>query len=543
MTDIEISKSIELNNINEIASKINLSSDNIEMYGKHKAKIDEKSINFSNDKNDGKLILVTAINPTPYGEGKTTVTIGLGDGLNKIGKNAMITLREPSLGPVFGTKGGATGGGYSQVAPMDEINLHFTGDIHAIESANNLLCAAIDNSIFQGNKLDIDPEQIIVKRSMDMNDRALREIEIAKGKNNGTVRKDGFNITVASEVMAIFCLAKNMQDLKDRLSNMLVAYKKDGSPVYARDLEVVGSMCALLKDAIKPNLVQTLEHSPALIHGGPFANIAHGTNSIIATKLAMRLSDYIVTEAGFGSDLGCEKFLDIVCRNNNISPSCIVLVATIRALKYNGNEKLEDGICNLEKHIENVKKFNIPMIVCLNKFDTDTLEEINLIKEVCKKYEVEFEISEGYTKGSEGTTELAKKVVSICDEENAKLNFLYAVNDSIKNKIEIIAKEIYGAGRVVYKEEAEKNISKLEELNLDKKCICIAKTPMSLSDDPEKLGRPENYDFTITDVKVSNGADFIVCYAGNVMTMPGLREEAAYKKIDVDDNGNIIGLF
>lgn len=543
MTDIEISKSIELKNINEIASKINLSSDNIEMYGKYKAKIDEKSINFSNDKNDGKLILVTAINPTPYGEGKTTVTIGLGDGLNKIGKNAMITLREPSLGPVFGTKGGATGGGYSQVAPMDEINLHFTGDIHAIESANNLLCAAIDNSIFQGNKLDIDPEQIIIKRSMDMNDRALREIEIAKGKNNGTVRKDGFNITVASEVMAIFCLAKNMQDLKDRLSNMLVAYKKDGSPVYARDLEVVGSMCALLKDAIKPNLVQTLEHSPALIHGGPFANIAHGTNSIIATKLAMRLSDYVVTEAGFGSDLGCEKFLDIVCRNNNISPSCIVLVATVRALKYNGNEKLEDGICNLEKHIENVKKFNIPMIVCLNKFDTDTLEEINLIKEVCKKYEVEFEISEGYAKGSEGTTELAKKVVSICDKENTKLNFLYTVNESIKNKIEIIAKEIYGAGRVVYKEEAEKNISKLEELNLDKKCICIAKTPMSLSDDPEKLGRPEEYDFTITDVKVSNGADFIVCYAGNVMTMPGLREEAAYKKIDVDDNGNITGLF
>ncbi|MCQ2978295.1 MAG: formate--tetrahydrofolate ligase [Clostridia bacterium] len=550
MTDLEIARSIEEKNITSVASKYNLNESNLKLYGTNVAKVKLNTIDDIN--NNGKVILVTAINPTPFGEGKTTVTIGLGDALNALNENAIICLREPSLGPVFGIKGGATGGGRSQVIPMDEINLHFTGDLHAIESANNLLCAALDNSIYQSNELDIDINNIVIKRAMDMNDRSLRETIVGIGDKNGIERKDGYNITVASEVMAAYCLAKDIFDLKEKLGNIIVAYNNSGNPVYARDLNVHGAMTALLKDAINPNIVQTLEGNMAIIHGGPFANIAHGCNSIIATNLARKLGNYVVCEAGFGSDLGAEKFFDIKCRLNDINPSLTVLVATTRAIKYNGNgddfDALKRGIVNLERHIENLKKFNVPIVVALNKFSDDNPEELKYIKDICMVHNVSFEIANGYSEGSDGCLSLARCCIDQIKfyEETVpdrKLNFMYDVNDSIYQKINRVAHEIYRAGKINYTDKAISDIEKLERLNLDKKPICIAKTQMSFSDDPKLLGAPEGYDFTIREVNVSNGAGFIVCIAGNIMTMPGLSKDAAYKKIDIDNEGNIIGIF
>ena len=555
LSDIQIAQQTPCLPITEIAKKLNIDADDLEMYGKYKAKLPLSLNKKYADRENGKLILVTAINPTPAGEGKTTITVGLGQAMNKIGKNACIALREPSMGPVFGVKGGAAGGGYSQVIPMEDINLHFTGDMHAITAANNLLCAIIDNHMQQGNDLKIDQRRILFKRCLDMNDRALRNVIVGLGgKVNGVPREDGFMITVASEIMAILCLATDIEDLKTRLGNILVAYTLDNEPVYARDLNAVGSMAALLKDAIKPNLVQTLENTPAIMHGGPFANIAHGCNSVTATKLALKLADYCITEAGFGADLGAEKFLDIKCRHAGLKPECIVVVATIRALKYNGGvaradlqeenvEALKKGIVNLKTHIENMRKYDVPVVVAINKFHTDTDAEIAYIKEFCKEMKVPVSLAEVFAKGGEGGMDLAEKVCAVIDEGKADFHPLYDEKLSIKEKLNTIAKEIYRADGVIFTAAAEKAIKDIENLGKDKLPICVAKTQYSLSDDPTKLGKPENFTMTVREVKLSAGAGFIVCLTGDIMTMPGLPKVPAAYKIDVDADGKIDGLF
>lgn len=542
MTDIEIAKSSKKKNIMDIAQKLGIEN-NIELYGNFKAKINYKEI--SSNKN-GKLILVTSINPTPYGEGKTTVSIGLNDGLNKLEKNSVAVLREPSLGPVFGIKGGATGGGYSQVIPMEDINLHFTGDMHAIETANNLISAAIDNHIYFGNSLKIDLNRICFRRCMDMNDRALRKVKLSN-------RDESFNITAASEVMSILCLSNDFNELKKKLSNILVAYDVDDKPIYTRDFKLEGSLAVILKDAIKPNLVQTLENNPVIIHGGPFANIAHGCNSIIATKLGLSLSDYVVTEAGFGSDLGAEKFLDIKCRYAGIEPNCIVIVVTIKALKYNALvskeeilkpniDALKKGIINLDAHIDNMLKYTSNLVVALNKYDTDTNEEINYIKEYVEARGVQFAINDSYVSGGNGAIDLANKVVDIC-ENKCDFKLLYDINLSIVEKINKIAKEIYHANKVYYTDESLVKIKNIEKIGYGNLPICIAKTQYSISDDPSKLGYPKNYEVTVKDVNVYTGAGFVVVYLGNIMTMPGLSKHANYENIDIDDNYNIKGIF
>ena len=554
LTDIEIAQQCAMKPITEIASELNIRPEELEPYGHYKAKLSDSLFDRLADRPNGKLVLVTAINPTPAGEGKTTTTVGLGQAMKKIGKNAIIALREPSLGPVFGIKGGAAGGGYAQVVPMEDINLHFTGDMHAITAANNLLCAILDNHLQQGNELGIDPRRVLFKRCMDMNDRALRNTIVGLGgKANGVVREDGFQITVASEVMAILCLAADLQDLKERLGNILVAYTYDNKPVYAKDLKVNGSMAVLLKDAIKPNLVQTLENTPALMHGGPFANIAHGCNSVRATKLALKLADYTITEAGFGSDLGAEKFLDIKCRYAGIAPSAIVVVATLRALKYNGGvpkadtakpnvEALKAGLCNLAAHVENMKKFGVPVVVAINHFLTDTDEEIEVLENYCRENDVEFALSDVFAKGGEGGKELAEKVVKAC-EKPANFAPIYSLDLSIKEKIETIAKEIYGADGVDYSASASKAIADIEKLGYSKLPVCMAKTQYSLSDDANKLGRPTGFRINIREVKVSAGAGFVVALAGAIMTIPGLGKDPAAYRIDIDADGQIHGLF
>ena len=551
LTDIEIAKQADIKPISDIAEKLGISADELEFYGKYKAKLPLSLLKKYENKEDGKLILVTAINPTPAGEGKTTVTVGLGEAMNRIGKKAVIALREPSMGPVFGIKGGAAGGGYAQVIPMEDINLHFTGDMHAITAANNLLCAIIDNHIQQGNELRIDPRRILFKRCLDMNDRALRNVVIGLGgKVNGVPREDGFMITVASEIMAILCLSSGIKDLKDRLGSILTAYTYDGTPVYARDLNAVGSMAALLKDAIKPNLVQTLENTPALMHGGPFANIAHGCNSVTATRLALKLGDYCITEAGFGA----EKFLDIKCRCAGLKPSCVVIVATIRALKYNGGVPkaelskentvaLKNGIVNLETHIENMRKYGLPVVVAINRFATDTEAEIETIEAFCKEKDVPVSLTEVFARGGEGGKELAEKVVKTIETKEAHFKPIYDEKLSIKEKLNVLAKEIYRAGDVVFTSNAEKAISEIEKLGKDKLPICVAKTQYSLSDDPQKLGSPKGFTLTVRDVRLSAGAGFIVALTGDIMTMPGLPKQPAAYKIDVDDDGNVSGLF
>ena len=555
LSDIEIAQKAKCLPIKEIAKSLSIEEDDLELYGKYKAKLPLSLVDKYSDRPDGKLILVTAINPTPAGEGKTTVTVGLGEAMSKIGKNAVIALREPSMGPVFGIKGGAAGGGYAQVIPMEDINLHFTGDMHAITAANNLLCAIIDNHIQQGNELSIDPRRILFKRCLDMNDRALRNVIVGLGgKLNGVPREDGFMITVASEVMAILCLASDIDDLKLRLGRILVAYTYDGKPVYAKDLQVVGAMAALLKDAIKPNLVQTLENTPALMHGGPFANIAHGCNSVTATKLGLKLADYCITEAGFGADLGAEKFLDIKCRYAGLKPSCIVIVATIRALKYNGGvsksdlkyenvSALEKGIVNLQTHIENMKKYGVPVVVAINRFMTDTDEEIKFIEDFCEKQDVLVSLTEVFANGGNGGVDLAKKVVKTIEEKPSDFKPLYDTELPIKEKLDIIAREIYRADGVVYTKSAEKAIAEIEALGKDKLPVCVAKTQYSLSDDQTKLGKPENFTITVRDVRLSAGAGFIVALTGDIMTMPGLSKQPAAYSIDVDTDGNIKGLF
>lgn len=554
LTDIEIAQQCKMKPITEIAAQLGIAPEELEPYGHYKAKLSDDLAKRLENKLDGKLILVTAINPTPAGEGKTTTTVGLGQAMSKIGKNAIIALREPSLGPVFGIKGGAAGGGYAQVVPMEDINLHFTGDMHAITAANNLLCAILDNHLQQGNQLNIDPRRVLFKRCMDMNDRALRFVNVGLGgKANGVPREDGFQITVASEVMAILCLAADLQDLKERLGNILVAYTYDNRPVYAKDLQVNGSMAVLLKDAIKPNLVQTLENTPALMHGGPFANIAHGCNSVRATKLALKLADYTITEAGFGSDLGAEKFLDIKCRYAGLAPSAIVVVATLRALKYNGGvpkaetakpnvEAVKAGLCNLAAHVENMKKYGVPVVVAINHFLTDSDEEVEVLENYCRENDVEFALSDVFAKGGEGGIELAHKVVKAC-EKPANFAPIYDVDLPIKEKIETIAKTIYGADGVTYSSEANKAIAEIEKLGKDKLPICMAKTQYSLSDDATKLGRPTGFKINIRDVKLSAGAGFIVALSGAIMTMPGLGKEPAAYRIDIDADGNIHGLF
>ena len=553
--DIEIAQSAKMEPIINIAKKIGLGEDDIELYGKYKCKISLDAIKKLENNKDGKLVLVTAINPTPAGEGKSTVTVGLGQALNKIGKNTVIALREPSLGPVFGIKGGAAGGGYAQVVPMEDINLHFTGDMHAITSANNLLCAAIDNHIHQGNLLRIDSRRIVFKRVMDMNDRALRNIVVGMGgKINGFLREDGFMITVASEIMAILCMASDLEDLKERMGNILIAYNLDGEPVYAKELEVQGAMALLMKDAIKPNLVQTLENTPAIIHGGPFANIAHGCNSIIATKTALKMSDITITEAGFGADLGAEKFLDIKCRYGNLNPDCVVLVATIRALKHHGGVKkdelnisnvdaLNKGMKNLEKQIENIKAYGVPVVVAINKFITDSDEEVKAIEDFCKNVGVEVSLTEVWEKGGEGGIDLANKVIKTMETEPSNFKMIYDSEESINDKILKIVQTIYGGKGVNYTPQALKQIAEIEKFNLDKLPICMAKTQYSLSDNPSLLGRPENFDITVKEVRVSNGAGFIVVLTGDVMTMPGLPKVPAANRMDIKDNGEIVGLF
>ena len=555
-TDIQIAQEAKLLPIADIAKEFGVTDDELELYGKYKAKITDAFLKRTEAKENGKLILVTAINPTPAGEGKTTTTVGLGMAMKKIGKNAVIALREPSLGPVFGIKGGAAGGGYAQVVPMEDINLHFTGDFHAITSANNLLCAVLDNHIQQGNELGIDPRRVQFARVVDMNDRALRNILIGLGgKINGVPREDHFTITVASEVMAILCLAEDIDDLKRRLGNILVAYTYEGKPVFCRDLRVNGAMAALLKDAIKPNLVQTLENTPALIHGGPFANIAHGCNSIRATKLALKLADYTITEAGFGADLGAEKFLNIKCRMAGLSPDAVVLVATVRALKYNGGvakpdlkaenvEALKQGAINLEAHIDNLQKFGVPVVVAINRFDTDTDEELAALRAICEEKGADFALSEVFAKGGDGGIELAEKVVAAC-EKPKDFKFLYADELSITEKIETVARELYGADGVVFEAAAKKALADI--LSIDEKYarfpVCMAKTQYSFSDDPTKLGRPTGHTVTVRDVKLSAGAGFIVVLTGAVMTMPGLGKTPTAYSIDIDNNGNISGLF
>ena len=554
-SDIQIAQEAKMEPIAKIAEKLNLNEDDIELYGKYKCKISLDVLNKNKDKKDGKLVLVTAINPTPAGEGKSTVTVGLGQALCKMGKKAVIALREPSLGPVFGVKGGAAGGGYAQVVPMEDINLHFTGDMHAITTANNLLCAAIDNHIHQGNNLRIDSRRIVFKRVMDMNDRALRNIVVGMGgKINGFLREDGFMITVASEIMAILCLATSLSDLKERMGNILIAYDLDGNPVYAKQLEIQGAMALLMKDAIKPNLVQTLENTPAIIHGGPFANIAHGCNSILATKMALKLGDVVVTEAGFGADLGAEKFLDIKCRYGDLNPDCIVIVATIRALKHHGGiskeelnipnvQALEKGIVNLEKQIENMKKYNVPVVVAINKFIFDSNEEVKFIKEFCSKLGVDVALSNVWAEGGEGGLELANAVNKVLENEESNFKVLYDEKTNIKDKISTIAKEIYGAENVQYTLAANRQISEIEKFQLDKLPICMAKTQYSLSDNQFLLGRPENFNITVKEVRVSTGAGFIVVLTGDIMTMPGLPKVPAANKMDILENGEIVGLF
>ena len=555
-TDIEIAREAKMLPISEIAKTLGVEDNELELYGSYKAKINDSFLKRTEDRKNGKLILVTAINPTPAGEGKTTTTVGLGMAMNRIGKNAIIALREPSLGPVFGVKGGAAGGGYAQVVPMEDINLHFTGDFHAITAANNLLSAMIDNHIQQGNDLGIDPRRILFTRVTDTNDRALRNVIIGLGtKVDGIPRQDKFMITVASEIMAILCLSESISDLKNRLGNILVAYTYSGAPVYCRELRANGAMAALLKDAIKPNLVQTIENTPALIHGGPFANIAHGCNSVRATKLALKLCDYTITEAGFGADLGAEKFLDIKCRKAGLVPDAVVLVATVRALKYNGGvpkaelatenlEALKKGAVNLEAHIDNLRKFGLPVVVAINRFGTDTEAELSYVEEICKAKGADFSLSEVFAKGGEGGIDLANKVVAACEKEKS-FKFTYEDELSIKEKIEAVAKNIYGAGEVKYDASALKNIAEIEALDPKYSTfpICVAKTQYSLSDDASKLGRPEGFTLTVREVKLSAGAEFIVVLTGAIMTMPGLPKAPAAFNIDVDDDGNITGLF
>ena len=555
LTDVQIAQSAKMEPIKEIAAKVGLSEDDLELYGKYKAKIDYNLLKTHKRDKKAKLILTTAINPTPAGEGKTTTTIGVADGLQKIGKNTIVTLREPSLGPVFGIKGGAAGGGYAQVIPMEDINLHFTGDFHAIGAANNLLAAMIDNHIHQGNKLNIDPRTITWRRCVDMNDRQLRNIVCGMGRKvDGIVREDGFDITVASEVMAAFCLANDISDLKEKLGNIIIGYTYENTPVRAKELNASGAMAALLKDALKPNLVQTLEGTPAIVHGGPFANIAHGCNSVIATKIGMNFADYVVTEGGFGADLGAEKFLDIKCRMADIKPDAVIIVVTVRALKYNGGvdkanlnktnlEALEAGLPNLLKHVENITGvFKLPAVVAINEFPTDTEEEINLIKEKCNDLGVNVVLSQVWAKGGEGGVELAKEVVRLCEEEN-NFEYAYPLESTIKEKINAIATKIYGADGVDFTKEAEKEIANLEKLGYSNLPICMAKTQYSLTDDPSKLGRPTNFRITVRKINISAGAGFIVALTGDIMKMPGLPKLPAAERIDVDENGVISGLF
>ena len=543
--DIQINRECNMLNINDIAKKLNINENNLECYGKYKAKINLNSDDINNV--NGKLILVTSINPTPYGEGKTTVSIGINDALRKLNKNSLVILREPSMGPVFGIKGGATGGGYAQVVPMEDINLHFTGDIHAIESANNLLCAIIDNHIFQGNELNI--KTVVFNRCVDLNDRALRNITINSKYN----RQDSFNITVASEMMAILCLSKNIEDLKRRIGNILIGFDVNNKMIFARDLNCVDAISILLKDAIKPNLVQTLEGNPAIIHGGPFANIAHGCNSLIATKLGLKLADYVVTEAGFGADLGAEKFLDIKCGIGSLKPNCIIINTTVRSLKYNGGidknninienlDALKLGISNLKRHIENISKYTKNIVVCINKFQNDTQSEIKYIKEYVENMGYPIEICDSYKNGGNGSIELANRIIEICDSET-DYKKLYDYNDTIINKINIICKEIYRANNIIISEDILNKIKLIEQNNLDKLPICIAKTPYSFSDNPKLLGAPDNFDMSVTDIKLSNGAGFIIVLMSDIMTMPGLAKNSAYLNMKIDNDGNIYGLF
>ena len=543
-SDIEIAQEAELLPITKVAASLDISEDDLELYGKYKAKLSEDFLKKLKDKEDGKLILVTAINPTPAGEGKTTVTVGLGEAFGKLNKNAVIALREPSLGPCFGIKGGAAGGGYAQVVPMEDINLHFTGDFHAITSANNLLCAMIDNHIQQGNELNIDTRQIIFKRCLDINDRALRNVVVGLGaKADGYVREDHFVITVASEIMAILCLASDIKDLKERLSKVIVAYDINNNPVTAGDVKAVGAMAALLKDALRPNMVQTLEHTPVLVHGGPFANIAHGCNSVRATKAALKMADYCITEAGFGADLGAEKFFDIKCRLSGLKPDAVVLVATVRALKYNGDGDLKKGIVNLGKHIENLRLYKVPVIVTLNAFSDDTKEEWDYISDYCKNAGASFALAKVWEKGGEGGIDLANEVLRVLDEEKSSFTPLYPDDISLKEKIETVAKKIYGADGVEFAPSASKSLKKISDLGYDKLPVCMAKTQYSLSDDPSLLGRPEGFTVHVRDIYVSAGAGFVVVLTGNIMTMPGLPKQPAAYRIDVDDNGKITGLF
>lgn len=554
-TDIEIAQQAEMEPIVKVAEQIGVSADDLELYGKYKAKISDEYLKSIEGNPDGKLILVTAINPTPAGEGKTTTTVGLGEAFGRMNKKAIIALREPSLGPCFGIKGGAAGGGYAQVVPMEDLNLHFTGDFHAITSANNLLAALLDNHIQQGNALRIDTRQIVWKRCLDMNDRVLRNVVVGLGsKADGFVREDHFVITVATEIMAVLCLASDMNDLKERLSRMVVAYNLDGEPVTAGQLQAVGSMAALLKDALKPNMIQTLEHTPALVHGGPFANIAHGCNSVRATRAALKMADYVITEAGFGADLGAEKFFDIKCRAAGLKPDAVVLVATIRALKYNGGvakadlsaenvDALKKGIVNLEKHIENLKLYGVPVVVTLNSFITDTEAEISYVKNFCEERGAEFALSEVWEKGSEGGMALAEKVLKTLSEKESHFKPLYGDDLSLTEKIETVAKKIYGAGSVTVSAAAKKQLEKIEAMGFGNLPVCMAKNQYSLSDDPTKLGRPEGFDLTVREAYVSAGAGFVVVLTGTVMTMPGLSKNPAAYNIDVDENGKIVGLF
>ena len=554
-TDIQIAQEATMLPIKDVAASIGIEEDDLELYGKYKAKISDELINRTKKNPDGKLILVTAINPTPAGEGKTTTSVGLGEAFGRLGKKALIALREPSLGPCFGIKGGAAGGGYAQVVPMEDLNLHFTGDFHAITSANNLLAALLDNHIQQGNELGIDPRQIVWKRCMDMNDRVLRNIVVGLGsKMDGMVREDHFVITVASEIMAILCLADDMADLKKRLGRIIVAYTFDGKPVTADDLQATGSMAALLKDALKPNLIQTLEHTPAIVHGGPFANIAHGCNSVRATKTALKLADYVITEAGFGADLGAEKFFDIKCRMAGLKPDAVVLVATIRALKYNGGvqkdelssenlDALKAGIVNLEKHIENLHKFGVPVVVTLNSFVTDTKAETDFVEQFCKERGCEFALSEVWEKGGEGGIDLANKVLETIEHKESNFKVLYDDSLSLKEKIETVAKEIYGADGVTYSPAAERELKRITDLGMGDLPVCMAKTQYSLSDDAKKLGRPSGFKINVREVYASAGAGFVVAVNGSIMTMPGLSKKPAAYGIDVDDNGVITGLF
>ncbi len=555
MTDIEIAQSAEMKNIKDVVSVLDITEDDLEMYGKYKAKLSDEFIDSVKDKKDGKLILVTAINPTPAGEGKTTVTVGLGQAMGKLGKRAVIALREPSLGPCFGIKGGAAGGGYSQVVPMEDLNLHFTGDFHAITSANNLLAALMDNHIHQGNTLNIDPKRIVFKRCLDMNDRALRNIIVGIGKkSDGVMREDGFVITVASEIMAILCLASDINDLKERLSRIIVAYNTDNEPVTAGDLKAVGAMTALLKDAIKPNVIQTLEHTPAIVHGGPFANIAHGCNSIRATKTALKIADYVITEAGFGADLGAEKFFDIKCRMSGLVPDAVVLVATVRALKYNGGVSKEElgkeninalskGIANLEKHIENLMMYGVPIVVTLNRFVSDTEAELDFVRRFCEDKGCDFALANVWEKGGEGGIDLADAVIHTLENKKSNFKLLYEDNISIKEKIRTVATKIYGADDVTYSKEAESAIAKIEAMGFGYMPVCMAKNQYSLSDDASMLGRPTGFNINIREVYVSAGAGFVVAITGQIMTMPGLPKVPAAERIFVDEDGVIKGLF